>query len=475
MERFFMLVALLFGLGSGVFSQVVVDSTLYFDGIERKAYYYHNASTGFKDSSVTWYYSDLSGGWERENLGYYRFDAQGRLLADSLVKYYSSKANIGIYYHLNEYKEDYEANYIYRSIQNKEGWYLYYLYEYEYDNGLLMVKHSLSNSYNDDGVATTYKLKYEYEYDELNRLILEEISGELEDGSWVKGNRTTFEYDDRGMILREEYRSGTILTNRTVWKRSENLVTMNNYSYGPDGDMNLLLTTDSTYYNPDNPDQILRYWALYLNDYGRIRDYYYENDSLVKEMVYKIDEDMEILFSDSILYRVDHNEYGMRTKYVIHSLSYIDSIIYFYEEDRLIGGKKFTFRDGVWSEKDIELNISTKRNNYKVSGRNITIYYGDLRYTSVRVAPIRQFELLGNYPNPFNPRTTIECVVDRPGNIRVEIYNSAGQRIGVVFDEWHAGGHLSINFNADNLASGMYLYRVSGQDKTLTGKMILLK
>ncbi len=86
-----------------------------------------------------------------------------------------------------------------------------------------------------------------------------------------------------------------------------------------------------------------------------------------------------------------------------------------------------------------------------------------------------EFSLKQNYPNPFNPTTTIIFGVPKTENINLTVYNILGQRIAVLVDgEISAGMHTAI-FNASNCNSGVYIYRLSGQGVSLTGKMILTK
>ena len=82
---------------------------------------------------------------------------------------------------------------------------------------------------------------------------------------------------------------------------------------------------------------------------------------------------------------------------------------------------------------------------------------------------------LRNRPNPFNPATTIEYNLPRNTNARLEIYNSGGQLVDVLFDEFQIQGQHQVIFNPNNSASGVYLYRLKTQFGSKTKKMVLLK
>jgi hypothetical protein len=93
-----------------------------------------------------------------------------------------------------------------------------------------------------------------------------------------------------------------------------------------------------------------------------------------------------------------------------------------------------------------------------------------------------QFVLLGNYPNPFNPVTTIRYLLPQVSNVTVEVYNVLGQLVGRQLLGAQGPGEASATFNAERLTSGAYLYRVRMsapgsqiERASFTGKMILLK
>jgi beta-glucosidase len=90
------------------------------------------------------------------------------------------------------------------------------------------------------------------------------------------------------------------------------------------------------------------------------------------------------------------------------------------------------------------------------------------------------FSLSNNYPNPFNPSTTIEYSLPKPGNIKIEIYNALGQLINVVENSYKDAGKYKVIWNAEDssgsfVSSGIYFYRMSAEGFTLVKKMILMR
>lgn len=81
-----------------------------------------------------------------------------------------------------------------------------------------------------------------------------------------------------------------------------------------------------------------------------------------------------------------------------------------------------------------------------------------------------------NYPNPFNPVTTIYYTIPKPSNVKITIFNALGQVVKELVNRYHAdASYNEIQFDGSSLASGMYYYRIEAGDFIETKKMILIK
>ncbi|MBP7462629.1 MAG: T9SS type A sorting domain-containing protein, partial [Candidatus Delongbacteria bacterium] len=87
----------------------------------------------------------------------------------------------------------------------------------------------------------------------------------------------------------------------------------------------------------------------------------------------------------------------------------------------------------------------------------------------------KDYMLSQNFPNPFNPSTTICYALPKAGNVRLSICNLLGQEIMVLIDRSVTEGYHHLVFNAEGLKSGIYFYRLETQEKALIKKMILMK
>lgn len=85
------------------------------------------------------------------------------------------------------------------------------------------------------------------------------------------------------------------------------------------------------------------------------------------------------------------------------------------------------------------------------------------------------FELKQNYPNPFNPSTMIEYSIPEKNFVRLSVYNAIGKQVAVLFEGVKEKGVYRYNFNAANLPSGVYIYKLETNKRVLSRKMILIK
>jgi parallel beta-helix repeat protein len=85
------------------------------------------------------------------------------------------------------------------------------------------------------------------------------------------------------------------------------------------------------------------------------------------------------------------------------------------------------------------------------------------------------FSLYQNYPNPFNSSTTIDYSLPTASDVGIEIFNVLGQLISTIVDERQTAGNKSITWNASDMASGIYFYKLAAGDKSFTKRCVLIK
>jgi hypothetical protein len=85
------------------------------------------------------------------------------------------------------------------------------------------------------------------------------------------------------------------------------------------------------------------------------------------------------------------------------------------------------------------------------------------------------FNLAQNYPNPFNPSTNIKYSVPEAGNVKLSVYNLVGEEVAILVNGFSQAGTFDVTFDASNLPSGVYLYKLQSANSVQTRKMMLLK
>ena len=118
---------------------------------------------------------------------------------------------------------------------------------------------------------------------------------------------------------------------------------------------------------------------------------------------------------------------------------------------------------------------------FKVEG-NGTIYWDNLYFHSNPVSVDdgaellpQEFALEQNFPNPFNPSTTIRYSLVESGHVVLKLFNINGQEVTTLVDEMAGSGEYIYNLNAGNLAAGTYLYSLTVGQQSSVKKMVLIK
>ena len=107
-------------------------------------------------------------------------------------------------------------------------------------------------------------------------------------------------------------------------------------------------------------------------------------------------------------------------------------------------------------------------------GDPIEIYITNIEAGGDDIIP-QKFELYQNHPNPFNPSTRIKYTLTTDDFVNLTVYNALGKTVSVLVDEQKPAGNYEIQFDASDLPSGVYFYRLETNDFTNTKKMMLIK
>lgn len=111
-------------------------------------------------------------------------------------------------------------------------------------------------------------------------------------------------------------------------------------------------------------------------------------------------------------------------------------------------------RDELWDKLREKFTVTSIHNNNEVPDR---------------------IKLFSNYPNPFNPITTIKYEIANPDLVQLNIYNLIGEKVAILVNDYKVAGNYSIEFDGSNLPSGVYVYVLRVGSVYKVKKMVLLK
>lgn len=101
--------------------------------------------------------------------------------------------------------------------------------------------------------------------------------------------------------------------------------------------------------------------------------------------------------------------------------------------------------------------------------------YNYSNIVTVNIGVPTDYKLFQNYPNPFNPNTKISFQVPEKASVTLKVFNSIGEEVAELLNDEIEAGHYELNFNAKNLASGVYIYTIHANGFFASKKMLLLK
>ncbi|MCP5064343.1 MAG: T9SS type A sorting domain-containing protein [Ignavibacteriae bacterium] len=87
----------------------------------------------------------------------------------------------------------------------------------------------------------------------------------------------------------------------------------------------------------------------------------------------------------------------------------------------------------------------------------------------------KEYALNSNYPNPFNPTTNISYQLPKSSNVTLKVYDMLGKEVAELVNENKSAGVYNVSFNASNLPSGLYFYKIQADEFTEVRKMLLMK
>ena len=277
-----------------------------------------------------------------------------------------------------------------------------------------------------------------YEYDSLGRLV-SQLSQRWKNDTWVDGARTEYAYTNRGFLADRISRT---ISGGEWWNQSWTSCT-----YRPDG--KILEQTDRVGVGTEWVNQV-RSLAKYQENellartiFERWVDGRWEES---QEQYYRYDRDGRI-----VMHRVRNDGGSGMENWWLTSTEYDE------------GGNPAMELEQRWDAGEWA-NVS----------RTFTVWSG-LTASEESFVPAGGYSLSENYPNPFNPATTITFTLDETAPVSLKIYDLLGREVAALIDGILPGGTHSIHWEAGDRAGGVYFFRLTAGDFHQTKRMLLVR
>jgi len=435
----------------------VIDSVIVKDTSGPKAKYtYTYEANG--NVTLELYQEWTDGQWVNIWQDTYTYDINGNL---------TSKINTGWsdgqWTNNSRYTYTYDANGNNTSISFEgaldDEWFRFYRILYSYDASGNIISETWQDWSDEQWVN---KSRCTYTLNGFGKKTLE-VEEKWSEDQWVNSWRNTYIYDVYGVISDiDEY-----------WGYSEGWVNNTNSSY----------TYDS---NGNMTSQLYQYWSLSDEKWKGDWRYTYTYDTNGNMTSLYFEDCSNEQWVSSWQYTYTYNSNGKMTTRV-QAQSSGDQWVNRYKstfeydgEGRVVYANNEIWEAGNWIPLNSSLYIAGVSYG---TGSEIDFYYN---VNAVDVASnsemVNDFSLSQNYPNPFNPSTIIRFSLpagrqELPMNsfVTLKVYNLLGQEVATLVNEQKPAGNYEVKFDASNLASGVYVYRLNAGDFTASQKMLLLK
>ncbi len=136
-------------------------------------------------------------------------------------------------------------------------------------------------------------------------------------------------------------------------------------------------------------------------------------------------------------------------------------------------GNSNTIRNYTFTDTSTPLSASSVSYRLKQIDTDGKFEYSEI--ITVELGALTKYALEQNYPNPFNPTTTIAFSITNQSIVKLSVYNTLGEEVAELVNRELISGMHTINFDASNLVSGIYFYKLIANDFIETKKLLLLK
>ena len=460
-------------------SSSLVDSVIYIrdNGDRKKRTYLYELSL----NKIIYFDENWDGSqWENSELRYTQtFDSNGNrtlFLIEGLesnnwvilMRYtYTYDSNGNQILELGEYRDE--------SIDNRRV-------TYTYDSNGNMI---LETRKNWDGINWVDNYQNIYTFDSDGNKISYLSVGFLND-HWINIEKSSYTYDlDGNMIsyLHEDW-------GNSQWQKRKR----ENYTYDSNGNMNLKLVevweedqwvndfrfayiydTSGNLISLSNEDWKENEWFAYHRE-----TFSYDSNGYLISVIYEHNYGSQ--WKNQTRETYTYNSEGNMTSHLEEGTDssgwvnyYLRTYSYNSKGDMTLGLSK-RWNGSSWTFLDNNLSFTDSFGRaYNFGASEIKIYYSLITDVEESHYILSKYVLEQNYPNPYNPRTTITYLIPEQSQVELKVFDVLGREITELVNEEQSSGKYEIQFNAGSLSSGIYFYRIKAGNFIESKKMLLVK
>ncbi len=353
----------------------------------------------------------------------------------------------------SEWKTNMEVLYEY-NVENQMVVNIMWFYE---DDGSILMGSKWENTYlgdkMDEGISSDWDIdnakwetdsKWQYEY---NGELVSKISDYQFVLAWVLSQQYTYTYDTQGKEIEE-------LTE--IWNETDNAFE------------NSYITTTTYHQNGKISEELSKRWDVdnqqWSEDNNSLFEYQYDANGNRIEYVSTMD------FGFFVVKTKLQSEYDANN-FLIEDLDFTWDD----NTSTWIESSKSEYTNDDEGNALIELIYNKFSGNWDYSEKITRNYAGAVDVESDELNIPETFTLSQNYPNPFNPTTRINYAITKQTNVSLIVYDALGRAVSNLLNRVQPQGNYEVEFNASNLTSGIYFYRIQAGSFVQTKKMILMK
>ena len=138
-----------------------------------------------------------------------------------------------------------------------------------------------------------------------------------------------------------------------------------------------------------------------------------------------------------------------------------------------IGNATVRLKLVVTTNLDAQYRVSSRHNNQSVTAAGKFHRKKGIQYQGSLI--VKEYALEQNFPNPFNPSTSIGYAIPKAGSVTLKVYDILGKEIATLVNAYQEPGNYVVNFDASKLSTGLYVYKLRSDKFTEVKKMMLVK